>query len=147
MSAGFKDWNINDVACSLSAIPLDAGGYAEDEVISVEWSAEWYSKYVGADGEVTRTRTNDFGCVATLRYAQTADANDRLSAILQADLALPNGAGAGVFNLKDTQGRLIIMAERAWVMGPPAIKLGKTVQVNEWKIDIANARGSFWGGR
>lgn len=144
---GFKAWNINEVACSLSAVPLDAGGYAEDEVFSVEWTEDWYSKYVGADGEVTRTRTNNFGCVATLRYAQTADANDRLSALLAADLALPNGGGAGVFALRDTEGRTVMMAEHAWIIGPPAIKFAKTVQVYEWKVDVANARGSFFGGR
>jgi hypothetical protein len=144
---GFKDWNINDVALSLSAVPLDGGGYAEDEVVSVEWGEDFYTKYKGADGETTRVRTNNFGCVVTLRYAQTADANDRLSAILQADLALPNGGGAGVFSMKDIPGRTIILAERAWVMGPPAVKFAKTVQVYEWKIDLDDARASFFGGR
>jgi hypothetical protein len=144
---GFKAWNINEVAISQNAVPLDAGGYAEDEVASVEWGEDWFQKYTGADGEVTRSRTNNFGAVVTLKYAQTADANDRLSALLQADILLPNGGGAGVFMLRDLEGRLLVTGPRAWVMGPPAIKLGKTVQVYEWKIDIADARGSFWGGR
>lgn len=144
---GFKDWNINDVAISLSGVPLDAGGYAEDEVVSMEWSEDWHSKYTGADGEVTRVRTNNFGGVVTLRYAQTADANDRLSALLAADIVLPNGGGAGVFSLRDTEGRSLLFSERAWIMGPPPLKLGKTVQVYEWKIDLADARASFFGGR
>ena len=144
---GFKAWNINDLALSLNAVPLDAGGYAEDEVFTLEWGEDWFQKYVGADGEVTRSRTNNFGAVATLKYAQTADANDRLSAILQADVLLPNGAGAGMFMARDVEGRLVVQAQRAWVMGPPPIKLAKTVQVYEWKIDLADARGSFFGGR
>jgi hypothetical protein len=144
---GFKAWNINELAMSLNAVPLDAGGYAEDEVLTVEWGEDWFTKYVGADGEATRSRTNNFGAVATINYAQTADANDRLSAILQADILLPNGGGAGVFMARDMEGRLVVTGPRAWVMGPPAIKLGKTVQVYSWKIDIADARSSFWGGR
>jgi len=144
---GFKAWSINDLAISLNAIPLDGGGYGEDEVMSVEWTEDWYTKYTGADGEVTRVRTNNFGATVTLNYAQTADANDRLSAILNADLLLPNGAGAGVFNARDLQGRLVLASPRAWVMGPPPITLGKTVQVFAWKIDLADASGSFFGGR
>lgn len=144
---GFKAWNINDLSISLNAIPLDGGGYAEDEVLSIEWAEDWFTKYVGADGEVTRVRTNNFAGTCTLKYAQTSDANDRLTAILNADLLLPNGAGAGVFQARDTQGRLVVLSTRSWIMGPPPVKLGKTVQVFEWKIDMASVHGSFFGGR
>jgi len=143
----FKSWNVNDLAVSLSAVPLDAGGYGEDEFLSIDWDEDWWSKYKGGDGSITRSRTNQFGGTATLTYAQTANANDRLSAILTADIANPNGAAAGVFKAVDTEGRLVVLAERAWVMGPPQLKLGKTVQVFAWKIDFAFARTSVFGGR
>jgi hypothetical protein len=144
---GFKAWNINDLAVSQNAVPLDSGGYGEDEFLSVEWSEDWFASYRGSDGECTRTRTNNFGAIVTLNYAQTADANDRLSAILNADLLLPNGAGAGVFNARDMQGRLVLSSPRAWVVGPPTITLGKTVQVYAWRIELADVTGSFFGGR
>ncbi len=144
---GFKDWNINDLALSLNAIPLDAGGYADDEFFSLEWAGEQFGDYLGADGEVSRYATNDFRATATLRYAHTASANDRLSALFNADLALPNGAGVGMFKARDTEGRLVVLAERAWIMALPPLKLGKTVQVYEWKVRLANAKASFIGGR
>lgn len=144
---GFKAWNIGDLAMSLNAIPLDSGGYGEDEVMTVEWTEDWYTTYRGADGECTRVRTNNFGATVTLNFAQSADANDRLSAILQADLLLPNGAGAGVFSARDMQGRLVISSPRAWIMGLPAVTLGKSVQVFPWKIELADASASFIGGR
>ena len=143
----FKTWNVNDLAISLNAVPLDAGGYGEDELLSIDWDEDWYAKTRGGDGSVTRTQTNQFGGTATLTYAQTANANDRLSAILAADILTKNGAAAGVFKAVDTEGRLVVLAERAWVMGPPPLKLGKTVQVYAWKIDFAFARTSFFGGR
>jgi hypothetical protein len=144
---GFKAWNIKELNISLNAVPLDGGGYAEDEVLTIDWTEDWYNKYVGADGEVTRTRTNNFSATATLKYAQTADANDRLSAMLAADVAILNGAACGVFMARDLAGRLLVTSARAWIIAPPAIKLGKTVQVFEWKIDLADARTSFFGGR
>lgn len=144
---GFKSWNINELAMSLSAVPLDGGGYPDDEVFSIEWAEDWYTLYTGADGESVRTRTNNFAATVTVRFAQTADANDRLMALLLADIKLPNGGGAGVFTARDLEGRLVITSERAWIVGPPAVKLGKTVQINEWKIHLADARGSFIGGR
>jgi hypothetical protein len=144
---GFKAWNINEMSLSLNAVPLDGGGYAEDEVLTIDWTEDWFSMYVGADGEVTRVRTNNFSALATLKYAQTADANDRLSAMLTADIAVLNGAAAGVFNARDQSGRLLVTSARAWITAPPAIKIGKTVQVYEWKINLADARTSFFGGR
>lgn len=142
-----KAWNIRDLAISLCAIPLDGGGYAEDEVMTLEWAEDQFLPYVGADGEVARSNSNNGLSTVTLKYAQTASANDRLSALHTADLALPNGAGAGMFSARDKHGRLVVMSERAWVMGLPPLTLGKTIQVFEWKIQLANARPSFFGGR
>jgi hypothetical protein len=144
---GFKSWNINELSISLNAIPLSTGGYAEDEVLAIDWTEDWFTKYVGADGEVTRTRTNNFSATATLKYAQTADANTTLSAQLAKDIATLNGAAAGVFTVKDSGGGLVITSPRAWIIAPPQIRLGKTVQVFEWKIDLADARTSTFGGR
>lgn len=147
MSQDFKAWNVNDLAISHNAVPLDGGGYDEDEVMTVDWNSDWFTTFKSADGSTSRASTNDFGCIVTLKYAQTAAANDRLSAILQADVALPNGGGAGVFMSRDLEGRLVVTGPRAWVVGPPPLKLGKTVKVYEWKIAIADARSSFFGGR
>lgn len=144
---GFKAWNINDLAISLNAVPLDGGGYADDEVMSVEWEGDWFAKLRGADGELSRSTTNEFGAIVTLRYAQTADAHDRLSSMLKTDILLPNGAGAGTFMSRDLHGRTMVTGPRAWVMGMPALKFGKTIQVWEWKVEIADARNSFVGGR
>ena len=144
---GFKAWNIRDLAISLNGIPLDDGGYADDEVMTLEWEDDLFDDYLGADGEVTRSNNNDFRATVTLRYAQTAGANDRLSALVQTDLAAPNGAGAGVFQARDKQGRLVVLSERAWVMAFTPIKAGKKVQANEWKIRLANGKPSFLGGR
>ena len=79
---GFKDWNINDLAISLNAIPLDDGGYADDEVFSLEWDDAQFLDFTGADGEVSRYATNNFKAFVTLGYANTANANDRTGRIL-----------------------------------------------------------------
>lgn len=144
---GFKAWDINDLTISLNAVPLDGGGYPDDEVMTLEWESELFGDYAGADSEVSRYLIRDFRATVTLRYQQTSDVNDRLTGLLQADLALPNGAGAGVFQARDKQGSLVVVAERAWVKGYPELKLGKTIQVYEWKIRLADARASFIGGR
>lgn len=46
--AGFnkmRAWNIKDLAISLNAVPLDDGGYAEDEVMTLEWDEEQFAIY------------------------------------------------------------------------------------------------------
>jgi hypothetical protein len=144
---GFKAWNIRDLAISQNAVPLDGGGYAADEFMTLEWAEDQFTPYVGGDGEVSRANTNNGLATITLKYANTASANDRLTALLQADLAMPNGAGAGIYSARDKRGRLVVFSERAWIMGFPGYTAGKTVQVVEWKIQLADARGSFIGGR
>lgn len=146
--AQMRAWNIKDLAVSLNAVPLDEGGYGEDEVMTLEWAEDQFTTYVGADGEVSRASTNNGVATVTLTYAQTAAANDRLTAILKLDLATPNGAGAGMFVARDTQGRMVVAGERSWIMGYPGLTFGKTIQTVQWKIQIADASiASFIGGR
>lgn len=143
-----RAWNIKDLAISLNAVPLDDGGYGEDEVMALEWAEDQFTAYVGADGEVSRAATNNGLATVTLTYAHTAAANDRLTALLKADIATPNGAGAGMFVARDTNGRLVVSAERAWVMAYPSVTVGKTIQTVEWKIQLADASiTTFIGGR
>lgn len=142
-----RSWNLRDLAISLNAVPLDDGGYGDDEVMSLEWAEEQFTTFVGADGEVSRSATNNGVATVTLKYAQTAAANDRLTALLKADLLAPNGAGAGFFQARDKEGRLVVLSERSWIKGFPPLTLGKTIKVFEWKIELADALGSFIGGR
>jgi len=146
--AQMRAWNIKDLTISLNAVPLSDGGYGEDEVMQLEWEEDQFTSYVGADGEVSRAATNNGLATVTLTYAQTAAANDRLSALLKADMAATNGAGAGMFQARDINGRMVVLSERAWVMAYPSVTLGKTIQTIEWKIQLADAAlGSFIGGR
>lgn len=144
----FRAWNIKDLAISLNAVPLSDGGYGEDEVLQLEWEEDQFTPFVGADGEVSRAATNNGLATVTLTYAHTAAANDRLTALLKADIAAPNGAGAGMFVARDLNGRMLISSERAWVAGYPSVTLGKTIQTIEWKLQLADAAlASFIGGR
>lgn len=146
--AQMRAWNIKDLQISLNAVPLSDGGYGEDEVMQLEWEEDQFTAYVGADGEVSRAATNNGLATVTLTYAQTAAANDRLSAILKADMLATNGAGAGLYQARDLNGRMVVISERAWVMAYPSVTLGKTIQTVEWKIQLADASmGSFIGGR
>jgi Protein of unknown function (DUF3277) len=142
-----RAWSIRDLAISLNAVPLE-GGYGEDEVMQLEWEEDQFTAYVGADGEVSRAATNNGLATVTLTYAQTSAANDRLSALLKADMAATNGAGAGMFQARDLNGRMVVGSERSWVMGYPSVTMGKTIQTIEWKIQLADASVStFIGGR
>jgi len=143
-----RAWNIKDLAISLNAVPLSDGGYGEDEVMQLEWEEDQFIPFVGADGEVSRAATNNGLAHITLTYAHTAAANDRLTALLKADLLATNGAGAGMFQARDLNGRMLVGSERAWVAAYPSVTLGKTIQTIEWKIDLADASlASFIGGR
>lgn len=146
--SNMRAWNIRDLVINLNAVPLDDGGYGEDEVMALEWAEDQFTAFVGADGEVSRAQTNNGLATVTLTYAHTAAANDRLTAMLKLDMLTPNGAAAGMFQARDTNGRMVVASERAWVMGYPSVTLGKTIQTLQWKIQLADALiASFIGGR
>lgn len=140
-------WNINEFAVNLSGLPLDGGGYPEDEVFTLEWDDELYTLTKGCDGSATRESVNSHSAIFTARYVQTAVANDILNGLMQTDLLLPNGGGAGMFLGKDLHGRMMVQSPGSYVMARPKMAWGKKVQVVEWKIQLPDARGTIFGGR
>ena len=108
-------------------------GYADGTFISIEREVDAYTKVVGADGEVSRTRSANRSGTLTLTLKQTSNSNK----VLGAKQALDEAGDLGVFNCQmvDNNGYLLF-SSRAWIRKPPTFEYGTDEGNREWSIDL-----------
>ncbi len=138
MNPGVKVFSADQHSVSLAGILINSG-WVDGEFCSVEQASDSFGDKVGADGEVVRWATLDRRATAKIKVMQTSDGNAELSALHNSDINTPNGAGVGVFELRDlATGVLLAHADHAWIQKPPAVARGREVTDQEWTIRIAH---------
>lgn len=145
-----KIFDSNQVQISICGIPIDpagggAGGYAEDEFLTIDYDNDAFTDMVGADGEVTRSKTNDKRATITLKLMSSSAGNAALSSLHNLDRNTPNGAGVGALSIVDLGGLSLFAATECWIAKAPAASYGKGPTVREWKIRCASLE-AFHGG-
>ena len=106
-------------------------GLAEGTFVAIARDEQLYTKQVGADGEVTRAKTNNNSGTITITVQQASDGNDILSAIANAGSVVP-------ITVVDGSGRTVAFGESAWVQDLPDVEFGRDAAEREWVIDVAN---------
>lgn len=126
-----KTYDFNQVSCIAGANPLT--GFADgDDVIKVEYEKEEFTTVVGANGEATRTKSNNKSAKVTLKLLKTSLANDILNQFLQADRL--SNTGLFPFMVKDNNGTDLHSCEQMWIEKAPAVGHGENPSVNEWVL-------------
>lgn len=120
-------------------------GLADGTFLTVAPENPGFSKKVGVDGEVTRSRSHDRSATATLTLMQTSDVNDRLSALYNADRDAVNGQGVGTFFVQDLLGNTIGEAAKAYIADEPDMSLEGEASTREWVIELADWRSTHGG--
>jgi hypothetical protein len=125
----------------IGGVPMS--GFADGTFVSIERTSDTFTKVSGADGIVSRAKSNDRSGTLTLTLAQTSPSNDVLSGFAIKD----EMAGAGIVPIlvKDLSGRSIYIAAFGWVKKPPTGEFGKEIANREWTLDLADL-DMFAGG-
>lgn len=118
-------------------------GYAEDTFVKVEKAVESFTKHVGADGEVSRTRNIDKSGMITVTLKQSSSSNDILSAFAEADEQSLQGYLPIL--VKDTAGRSLHAGSAAWIQKKADAEYGKEMGDREWVFEVADLQ-HFVGG-
>lgn len=139
MSFDTKVYDADQVTVVLANIPIDSG-YADGEFLRIEQDSNDFSDYVGTDGEVTRSKTNDRRATITLILAQSSTGNAILSALNNLDREASGGAGIGTMLIRDKQGTSIYTASKCWIAKPPNVTFGRETSTREWMLRVANLR-------
>ncbi len=108
-------------------------GFSPDSVVGVSRNSDNYKLVVGADGEGTRSRTNDRSGQITISLMQTSASNAVLSGYAIDD----EQANAGVVpvTVTDLNGATLYQADQAWVKKPPKGDHGKEAKTREWILE------------
>lgn len=117
-------------------------GYSEGTFITVEREEDAFTKIVGADGIVTRSKNANRSGMVTLTLKASSPSNDVLSALATQDEI--DGTGVRAFIVKDNSGTSL-HAGKGWVRKKPNAEYAKEVSDREWTFDIA-ALDHFVGG-
>lgn len=125
----------------IGGVPMS--GFADGTFVSVERSSDTFTKVSGADGIVSRAKTNDRSGTLTLTLAQTSPSNDVLSGFQIADELTNNGIVPVL--IKDISGRSTYVSGFGWVRKPPTGEFGKEIADREWVLDLADLE-VFTGG-
>ena len=108
-------------------------GFTDGDFIEIKASADRWTRKVGADGEVSRSRGNDETSEVTITCSQTSPANSVLTIFLEADRL--TGKGILPLTIVDLVSGEDFFWPQAWIKKVPDVKRGKEVQPVAWVFD------------
>ncbi len=127
--ADFKNFSFKNVSVIAGILELE--GFADaDDVVSIVFDAEQFTKVAGAKGDVARVQTADNSCTITIKLLQTSNSNSLLAALYLADVS----SGSAVFPMviTDKESGEGYAVNNAWIQKFPDITRGKTVNSMDW---------------
>jgi len=112
-------------------------GFTDGTFLEVVRDEPTWQKVVGADGYVTRGKTNNFSGTLTLTLKQSSPSNDVLSGYM----AIDEATNQGIFPVlvKDLSGNSIYFSANSWVTQYANSTFGKDISDREWTIALAEA--------
>ena len=129
-----RTYDPKKVIVIVGVVPI--GGFADGSFITVSRANDTFSKVSGADGVVSRAKSNDKSGEISITLSQTSPSNDVLSLIAQADELTNNGVVP--IWIRDSSGRTNLLSAFAWVRKPPDVEFGKEITDREWMFDAVD---------
>jgi hypothetical protein len=139
--ADLRTYDPKKVIVTVGGVPMS--GYADGTFISVERDNDTWSKVSGADGAVSRAKSNDRTGTLTLTLQQTSPSNDVLSGFARVDEI--SNDGVVPISVTDLGGRTVIFSAFGWVQKPPTVEMAKEISNREWVLALADVE-FFVGG-
>ena len=137
MTQQLKIYDLQRVKIVVAGIPIQ-GGFSDGDVITLELSSPTFTTKIGADGDVTRSKTYNGHAKVTLALMQSSSANALLSAIHNLDRLSDNGAGVGPLMITDLGGATLWTASKSWIAEPPKSVFAREASAREWGVETAD---------
>jgi secreted protein with Ig-like and vWFA domain len=132
--AGVFTYDPKAVIITIGGVPMS--GFSDGTFVEIVRDEATWSKIVGADGFVTRGKTNNFSGTLTLTLKQSSPSNDVLSGFIISD-ELTNAVIIPIL-VKDLSGNSTYFAAQGWVQAYANSTFGKEINDREWTIALAN---------
>jgi hypothetical protein len=130
---GLKSYNAAEVTVIFGTRALK--GLAEGSFVTVSRTEDAFTMQVGADGEVTRSRTNNRSGSIEITLQQASEDN----AYLQQQAIIDENTGAGILPVKimDQSGSYVAAAAEAWIRKSADNEFARDSGERTWTIDCA----------
>jgi hypothetical protein len=130
------------VIITFGGVPI--GGYADGTFVQVDPSGDFFTKKVGADGEVARAMSNDNTHTVVITLQQSSLSNPYLSACKNMDKL--TGLGMLPLSITDLNGATLFTWPQAWVTGDPSWGYAKENTDRAWTFNTGQAVLTSEGG-
>ena len=130
-----RTFDPKQVIVTIGGVPMS--GFSDGTFLEVDRNEPTWNIVVGADGLVTRGKTNNFSGTLTLTLKQSSPSNDVLSAFMAVDEA--TNAGVIPVLVKDLSGNSIYFSARAWITQYPNSTFGKDITDRQWVLSMDEA--------
>ena len=137
-----KTYNLAQVSISINGVPIE--GFGESDAISFEPNSDLYESAVGADGEVTRSATNDRSGTITITLMSTSLSNLKFSGFMALSKAL-GAADKFIISVNDTNSGDFFLATNAYIQKEPNSTYARNASEREWTLYAANVTTAFTG--
>jgi len=128
-----KTYDLKKVILTVNGIPVT--GFQDGDAVSVEFDSETWTKTVGSDGEVCRSRTNNNTGKVTITLMYSSMVNDAFNAQKVLDRA--TGLGTVSILIKDLSSASTVFVPQAWIQKEPTQTYGKEMGNREWVFDCS----------
>lgn len=130
-----RTYDPKQVIVTIGGVPMS--GFSDGTFLEIDRNEPTWNMVVGADGLVTRGKTNNFSGTLTLTLKQSSPSNDVLSGFM----AIDEASNAGVFPVlvKDLAGNSIYFAGQAWVTQYANSTFAKDITDRQWVLALAEA--------
>ena len=129
-----RTYDVSRIYVSVNGIPIT--GFADGTFIKVTRAGDAYTRVVGADGVVSRAKSNDKSGEIAIILSQTSPSNKVLSSIALLDEL--SGGGVVPIGVSDAVSGSKYVAAHAWVRKQPDVEYGKEISNREWVLDCSN---------
>jgi len=130
-----RTYDPKQVIVTIAGVPMS--GFSDGTFLEIDRNEPTWTMVVGADGLVTRGKTNNFSGTMTLTLKQSSPSNDILSALMAADEA----SNAGIFPVlvKDLSGNSVYFSATAWVNQYANSTFDKAITDRQWTFSLSEA--------
>lgn len=136
-----KSYNAGEVSIIVGTRALS--GLAEGTFVNIVRDEDAFTKQVGADGEVTRSKTNNKSGSIEITTQQGSDANDYLSGVHASDEN--SGSGVVPVTVIDKSGSTVAFSRESWVRKIADAGFGRDAGERTWILDCAQLEVTVGG--
>ena len=129
-----RSYDPASVSVLIGGVPIS--GFADGTFVSIERNNDTFQVVSGADGIVSRAKSNDKTGTLTLTLVQTSASNDVLEGFATLDEL--SSTGVVPVMVKDNLGRSIHFSGNGWIQRHPTAEYGKEISNREWVIALAD---------